>query len=282
MNNPLDKQSKPDDAARREFWTRRMEEAHALMQAILLHPVQECGEPLRPLRDAAASAGVEVAFSDAPFGAGFSRQFYLREGLTPAFVAAARDLNARGLVLKVEDGYRTRAMQKSLALKPGLIEKLAARLAWECGGRPPDAAFVTRRIGAVIAHCPKTGTHMSASAMDISVLKRDDGRELDRGAPYLEMSELTPMDSPFVSEACRRNRQIITALMRHHGFAEYPYEFWHYSGGDAYAALVVGPPIPAKYGPVDWDPAAGRVSPIENPTAPLNTDAESCRKSKKR
>jgi zinc D-Ala-D-Ala dipeptidase len=265
---------KPDDAARREFWSRRMDEAYAFMQAILRQPVAECGEPLRSLREAVAAAGVEAAFSDVPFGPGMTRQFYLREGLIPAFLAAARDLNAHGLILKVEDAFRTRPMQKSLAVNPRLVEKLADRLAWECGHRMPDAAFITRRLAALIAHCPKTGTHLSASAMDMSVLKRDDGTELDRGALYLELSELTPMDSPFIPEACRRNRQTITALMRKHGFAEYPFEFWHYCAGDGIAALVTGPLAPVRYGPVDWDPVTGRVTPIDHPAAPLNTDAE--------
>lgn len=274
MNTTADPQPKPDEAARRDFWTRRMDEAYAFMLAIIRQPVQECGEPLCPLREAAAEADVEVAFSDAPFGAGMTRQFFLRQGLIPAFLAAARDLNGRGLILKVEDAFRDRRMQKSLATKPGLAEKLADRLAWECGSRTPDAAFITRRLAALIAHCPKTGTHMSASAIDMSVLQRDNGAELNRGALYLEMSELTPMDSPFVAESCRINRKSITALMRKHGFAEYPFEFWHYCAGDAIAALVSGTAGPVRYGPVDWDPAAGRVTPIENPTAPLNTDAE--------
>lgn len=251
-----------------------MDEAYSFMHAITRYPVQECGEPLRPLRDAATAARVEVAFSEAPFGPGMTRQFFLREGLIPAFIAAARELNAHGLILKVEDAYRDRRMQKSLAVKPGLADKLAARLAWECGPRTPDTVFISRRLAALIAHCPKTGTHMSASAIDMSVLTRDDGAELDRGALYLEMSELTPMDSPFIPETCRRNRRTITALMRKHGFAEYPFEFWHYCAGDAIAALVTGRPEPARYGPVDWNPATGAVTPIDNPTAPLNTDAE--------
>lgn len=263
-----------DEAARRAFWTRRMDEATAFMQVILACPVRDCGEPLRPLRDAVAAAGVEVAFSNLPFGPGMSRQFHLREGLIPAFLAVARDFNGQGLILKVEDAYRTRAMQKSLALKPGLVEKIAASLAWECNGRMPDTAFITRRLAALIASCPKVGTHMSATAIDMSVLKRDDGTELDRGAPYLELSVLTPMDCPFIPKPCRLNRERITALMRKHGFVEYPFEFWHYSAGDAYAAHLTGSKEPAPYGPVDWDPVAGRATPIENPAALLNSDAE--------
>ena len=97
-----------------------------------------------------------------------------------------------------------------------------------------------RRCSALVASVPKFGTHMSGSAIDISVMHLDDpSREVDRGAPYLEMSALTPMGSPFVSDAARRNRREITALMRRHGFVDYPWEFWHYSSGDAYEQVLL-------------------------------------------
>ncbi|RYF73986.1 MAG: hypothetical protein EOO39_09405, partial [Cytophagaceae bacterium] len=76
----------------------------------------------------------------------------------------------------------------------------------------------------------KTGTHVSGSAIDISVYSLEDGSEIDRGGPYLEMSELTPMKSPFVLESSLRNRQEITDVMAQHGFVAYPFEFWHYKG----------------------------------------------------
>ena len=112
---------------------------------------------------------------------------------------------------------------------------------------------------------------MSASALDISVLRRDDGRELDRGGPYVELSEKTPMASPFISPEARKNREAITALMRCHGFAAYPYEFWHYSKGDAYERFHTGADDPACYGPVDVDLDTGRTTPMPSPDEPLHT-----------
>jgi hypothetical protein len=110
---------------------------------------------------------------------------------------------------------------------------------------------------------------MSGSALDISVLSRDDGREVDRGAPYLEMSELTPMESPFVSPAAQRNRREITALMKRAGFFAYPFEFWHYNVGDAYAESLAESRRPARYGAVDWTPSTGAVTPTASPHEPL-------------
>jgi hypothetical protein len=127
---------------------------------------------------------------------------------------------------------------------------------------------------AMVALMPKVGTHMSGSAIDISVLGLADGREVDRGVPYLELSELTPMASPFVSPQAQENRREITAVMRRHGFFEYPFEFWHYNAGDVYESLLRETGAPARYGAIDWDPGDGSVRPLPQPEQPLNSPDE--------
>jgi hypothetical protein len=85
------------------------------------------------------------------------------------------------------------------------------------------------------------------------------------------MSALTPMGSPFVSDAARRNRRDISALMRHHGFVDYPWEFWHYSSGDAYEQVLLKTGEPAIYGAVQWDTETNQVIPLPKPDQPLNS-----------
>jgi zinc D-Ala-D-Ala dipeptidase len=174
-------------------------------------------------------------------------------------------------VLRVEDGYRTPEMQKHLGHTPQVFDAVLDSVMWELGGERPSPEFMLRRCSALVASVPKVGTHMSGSAIDISVMHLDDpSREVDRGAPYLEMSALTPMGSPFVSDAARRNRRDITALMRRHGFVVYPWEFWHYSSGDAYEQVLLKTGRPAIYGTVQWDPATNQVTPLPQPDQPLN------------
>jgi hypothetical protein len=79
------------------------------------------------------------------------------------------------------------------------------------------------------------------------------------------------MNSPFISRVAKRHRQEITAIMRESGFVEYPFEFWHYSSGDAYEHLLRGSRQPARYGAIDFDPASGKVTPIAEPERPLNS-----------
>ncbi len=261
-----------DDASqRRSYWAAQMDEAYAFMQRIGQYPVCECAEPVASLREAVAGSDVEVVFSDTLIAGAFPRLFLLREGLIPAFLEAARDLNRRGWLLKVEDGYRTTEMQRHLSLTPAVLDRILAKVLWEFDGRLPAAEVIFRRLSALTATTPKTGTHMSASAMDISVLRLDDRGEVDRGAPYLEMSELTPMGSPFVSAEGTRHRGLITLAMGQHGFLPYPYEFWHYNQGDAYDEMLTGSGKPGRYGAVDVDLATGRVSPTAAPLASLHT-----------
>lgn len=261
------------DEARRAFWTAQMDEADAFLHTVLSCPTQECGEPMASLVDVVRQARVEAAFSQRPHVHGLPRQFRLRAGLVPKFLAAAAEMNARGWVLKVEDGYRSVRMQQGLGLHPQIFAAILQKVRWECGGVQPEIGLLRRRVGALIAGAPKVGTHMSGSAIDISVLRRDTGEEVDRGGPYLEMSERTPMDSPFVPDAARQNRHQITSVMRNHGFVAYPWEFWHYNAGDAYAECLGRTGLPARYGPVHVDLATGNVTPIDNPTEPLNPQA---------
>lgn len=272
MNSDAQAQPTPsDDEARRAFWTTMLDQADAFMDEVIAYPLEECGEPMGSLVEAAQTAGVEVVFSDQPHSHGLPRQYFLRVGLVPRFVAAAQEMNARGWVLKVEDGYRSVQMQQGLSLNESIFAAVLHKVQWECGGEPPPVDLLFRRLGSLVANRPKVGTHMSGSAVDVSVLLRDTGEEVERGGPYPEMSERTPMVSPFVSAAARQNRQDITTLLGRHGFVTYPWEFWHYNDGDAYAELLNHTGRPGRYGPVHRDPADGSVTPIANPCAPLNS-----------
>ena len=263
-----------NDDARRRYWTEQMDAAFAFMETIAGYPLEECGEPLVYLPGAAEAAGVEVVFSDTPVGNGRERLPYLREGLIDSLVAIAAQMNQRGWVLKVEDAYRSATIQRELGLVEKVFDVILDRVLWENGGAMPSPDLMFRRLSALVATRPKVAPHMSGSGVDISVLRRDNGREIDRGGPYIELSERSPMASPFVSEEAQRNRNAITELMSRHGFFAYPFEFWHYSASDVFAKYVRGSNGPVRYGPVDMDGDSGVTVPIPSPEAPLMSMAE--------
>jgi hypothetical protein len=151
-----------------------------------------------------------------------------------------------------------------------VFDAILRKCIWENGGTVPPVEMVFRRAIVMIANIPKIGTHMSGSAIDVSVFRRDDGSEVWRGAPYLEVSELTPMRSPFIDADALRNRLAIEGMMAAHGFVAFPFEFWHYNQDDALGHVISGLPAPARFGPVDWDPKTNRVTPCADPLRPLN------------
>jgi D-alanyl-D-alanine dipeptidase len=267
-------EQRADEDQRRLYWKRQMDAAYDFMLAIQEYPVAECGEPLASLPEAARAAGVKVLFSSLPHVRGLPRMFFLRKGLLPDFLAAAREMNDRGWALLIEDAYRTREMQKYNALRPEIFPAVLAKVTWESGGAIPSIDLFRRRLAALIAMSPRVGTHCCGSAVDVSVFALDGSAEIDRGAPYMEVSEKTPMGSPFVSARAAGNRAEITALMARHGFRTYHFEFWHYNKGDAYDEYLAGTGRPARYGPVDLDPITGAVTPIADAAAPLNSEEE--------
>lgn len=253
-----------DEESRRNYWSNQMEDACIFLDKIMKYPVAECGEPLVSLPEAVKTDGIPVVFSDTMIAGRHRHLYYLREGLIRDFLAVAREIHERGWILKVEDGYRSREMQKNIALQEKVFDVILHKVIWEVNGATPSPELVFRRLTALSATCPKIGTHMSGSAIDVSVLQSEDLSEVDRGGPYLELSELTPMDSPFIPAEAAKNRVKIGEIMQRHGFMAYPYEFWHYNQGDAYAEHLNNSGKPARYGPVDTDLSTGEVAPILN------------------
>ena len=258
------------DAARRAYWAEQMELGYAVVEQVLPFEVRECGEAFASLRDAAAAGGVEMQFSTSKIAGLLDRVFFMRASLADKVVAIGRAMNARGWILKIEDGYRSLEMQGQLVRKPAVFDAILRKCIWENGGKLPPVELVARRAIVMIANIPKIGTHMSGSAIDISVFRRDDGREVWRGAPYLEVSELTPMRSPFIEPEALRLRLEIEAMMATQGFVPFPFEFWHFNQDDALGQVISGQSAPARFGAVDWDPRTNRVTPCADPLRPLN------------
>ena len=259
-----------DDAARRAYWAESMQQGYELIQRVIPFEVQECDEGFASIVDAAESAGVEMLFSTSKIAGELNRVYFMRESLVREVINVGRDMNERGWILKVEDGYRSLEMQSQLVRKPELFDAILNKCIWENGGALPPVELVFRRALVLIANIPKIGTHMSGSAIDISVFRRDDGTEVWRGNPYLEMSERTPMRSPFIEPEVLENRLAITALVETRGWVHFPFEFWHFNQGDAMGHVLRGLPAPARFGPVHWDPATNKVTRVTDPLTPLN------------
>ena len=105
----------------------------------------------------------------------------MRESLVRDVVTIGREMNERGWILKIEDCFRTLDMQRQLVRKPSVFDTVLKKTMWELGGVVPTAEMMFRRAIVLTANMPKIGAHMSGSAIDISVVHRDNGTEVWRG-----------------------------------------------------------------------------------------------------
>lgn len=274
MNNQCKQvktRSQADDAEKKEYWTTQMEAAYAMMENIAEYPVVECGEEMVSLREEADKAGVSIEFSTTRIAGRFERVFYLRRSLVPDVLAIAEEMRKYGWTLKIEDAFRSCEMQKYLARAKDIFDNILKRVLWETAGKLPSPNFILRRITAVVATYPKIGTHMSGSAIDISAVHADTKEDVDLGGVYTEMSVVTPMASPYISVCARKNRDKITTIMKSHAFMAYPFEFWHYSKGDAYSEFLMKTGKTARYGAIDLDIERGEIVSIAEPRKLLNS-----------
>ncbi|WP_121255177.1 M15 family metallopeptidase [Nocardioides ferulae] len=188
-------------------------------------PVHESGEPLVRVPDALAPLGALV-----------------RRSLADRLVLADRTLPA-GLRLRVVEGHRSPRSQLAI------IERYAA----EVRAAHPDAddeqvRVLTSRFVSPLEVAP----HVAGAAVDLTLADAT-GRELDLGTPIDATPEQSDgrcfFDAP-VSAASRANRDLLALALTTVGLVNYPTEWWHWSYGDRYWALVTGAPA-ALYGPVD-------------------------------
>ncbi|MDX3631480.1 M15 family metallopeptidase [Streptomyces europaeiscabiei] len=203
-------------------------------------PVQECGEPLVDLREL-------------PFVVVDSRQAdsegayaHLREGVAWRLARAAR-LLPDGLRLLVTEGYRP------LALQIEYFEAYAAELRLA----NPDWTEEHLRVQASRSLSPpEIGPHVAGAAVDLTLCTAA-GEELDMGtrldASPEESDDACYTDAPNISDTARRNRRTLSAALTTAGLVNYPTEWWHWSYGDRYWALMTGAPN-ALYGPARIGP----------------------------
>lgn len=188
-------------------------------------PVHDLGEPLVAL--------------DPSFG---PARALVRHGLA-ARLALARELLPPGLALRVVEGHRSVADQEAI---------IAHYSAEVCAARPGISAVdldrLTSRFVAPVAVAP----HVAAAAVDLTLVDAC-GDELDLGTPI----DATPEQSGGrcytaavdISAEARAHRDLLAATLGSVGLVNYPTEWWHWSYGDRYWALVTGAPA-ALHGPV--------------------------------
>ncbi|GGM20352.1 D-alanyl-D-alanine dipeptidase [Micromonospora sonchi] len=199
-------------------------------------PGADDGEPLVDLREVPGLRLDERAAD--PAGA-YAR---LRRGVVERLLAAQRAL-PDGLRLLVIEGYRP--YQAQLDIFTGYRDELRRRHPdWS-----PERVYreTTKFVSPV-----EVAPHSTGGAVDLTLCTRD-GAELDMGT----VVDATPEASrnacftaaSSISTLARRHRRILVTALTGAGLVNYPTEWWHWSYGDRYWALLTGAPQ-TRYGPL--------------------------------
>ncbi|HWU43745.1 MAG TPA: M15 family metallopeptidase [Bdellovibrio sp.] len=88
--------------------------------------------------------------------------------------------------------------------------------------------------------------HTTGGAVDLTLVDAD-GKWLDMGTEFnaepLNTENATYTAASNISEIAKKNRKILIDVMKAVGFVNYPTEWWHWSYGDKYWALMTDQPF---------------------------------------
>jgi D-alanyl-D-alanine dipeptidase len=137
-----------------------------------------------------------------------------------ALAEVARDLAARGLVIKVFDCYRpTRAVADFVRWAHDPRDRAAKAEFY------PDVDKRTLfRDGYIASH----SGHSRGSTLDLT-LAHADSTELDMGTPFDFFSPRSWTAASSVTAEQHANRMRLAAAMQRRGFRNYPKEWWHFT-----------------------------------------------------
>ncbi|MFG1403023.1 M15 family metallopeptidase [Xanthobacter sediminis] len=153
-------------------------------------------------------------------GYGAARCFLTRPA-AQALAGVARDAQARGLALKLFDCYR-----------PARAVAHFARWAADLSDTRTKATYypdLDKGQLFALGYIAERSGHSRGSTLDLTLVDRSTGAELDMGTPFDLFSTLSWPGSDAVSAAQRENRHLLASLMDAHAFRPFEQEWWHFT-----------------------------------------------------
>ncbi|MDX3782729.1 M15 family metallopeptidase [Streptomyces europaeiscabiei] len=198
-------------------------------------PVHDSDEPLVDVRRAGPLL-VDERKADAT-----GAYAQLRAGVLDRLVRAQSRL-PDGLRLLFVEGYRPPSLQREY------FEEYAAEQRVLHPDWPADRI---RTAASRYVSPPEIAPHSAGAAVDLTLVDAD-GSELDLGtrvnADPEESAGACYTGADGISAEARAHRETLGAALTAAGLVNYPTEWWHWSYGDRYWALMTGAPA-ALYGP---------------------------------
>lgn len=192
---------------------------------VLGAPVDECGEPLVDVRIVCPEISVYSGPLDR-YQRPTESSFFVRAGLAERLSAAQAALPV-GVTLELFEGWRSRTLQATI------YNEYIARLSAEHSDWSIDT--VHRVASEFVAPPTARPPHSTGGAVDITLLDRNG--PLDFGCPINWSGPESRMDAQ-VDAVAHRTRSVLARACSSAGLINYPYEWWHWSYGDPYWAVV--------------------------------------------
>ncbi|MBI4157988.1 D-alanyl-D-alanine carboxypeptidase family protein [Candidatus Woesebacteria bacterium] len=224
-------------------------ESKEIDEKLLKVPLKSVNEPFVYLPDLARKLKIKVVFDQKE-----KPSAYLRESVAEAWVAAAKNFNKKGLILRVESAYRSLESQKKRFL--WRVSSMKKRYPKKSQKELQDLANV------YTAGIPILSGHTAGAAVDVTLLDAKN-KPVNFGVPYRHGDIQSSTDYPYLPKELVKNRKLLKKVMEKHGFVNYPFEYWHFSMGDVYAVYFIGDKY-AKFSPVEYDFKKKKMFPLKS------------------
>ena len=155
---------------------------------------------------------------------------FSRTGAT-ALKKVSEDLDRKGYNLKIYDAYRPQmavnhfvrwsGIATDIKMKQHYYPQLDKRNLFKLG-------FIARKSG-----------HSRGSTVDLTIVHKDTGVEVDMGSPYDFFGDISYYDTTLINKTQKANRAILKEAMMKQGFKPYSKEWWHFT--------LIKEPYPKQY-----------------------------------
>jgi D-alanyl-D-alanine dipeptidase len=148
-----------------------------------------------------------------------------------ALIQVHEELQSQNLCLMVYDGYRPqRAVNHFISWARDLNDTL---------NKQEFYPTVEKRHLFRDGYIASQSGHSRGSTVDLTIIDGITSKPLDMGSPYDFFGEPSWVAYEAITEAQKKNRQLLQTVMLKHGFRNYPQEWWHFT--------LIGEPFPETY-----------------------------------
>ncbi len=173
-------------------------------------------------------------FVGRPIAGYTGRRAILRRDAAEALARAASELRKQGYGLLIWDAYRPMgALQDFYAWSHTADERMRAKFYPNITKR---GIYEGKYIGLSSEHC-------WGVAVDITLVRLKDGRELDMGGNHDLLDPSSATTYTGISPQQQANRRLLCETMERAGFRNYSKEWWHYYLADSQPWYAYGFPL---------------------------------------